>query len=163
MSSGTVASRMDFQCPVLQKLKSLSSHAESITFTTRFGSMGGGRSQNAIQGRSFASAIGATRSKFALTNGYFGRIGRSGRVQEHRQIFSDDPDATFKEFRDAITRGAIDSHGLADGETYLFADGSRVTARFKSSISSGRSPVIEIWSNHPELAPYQKIHFERNP
>lgn len=133
--------------------------------TTRCRAMGGGRSQGSQWASGFAGAIEATRSEFPVNNGFFGQIGRSGRVEENRQIFTGDPEATFNQFRALITRGAIksDSNGVAYGETFIFSDGSRVTARWQSSMGSGGSQAIEIWSYHRALAPYQKIHFERSP
>jgi len=125
--------------------------------------MGGGRNLGSKWSGGFKAAVEATSEVFPLQDGFFGQIGRTGKVAEHRQIFSSDPLATYNEFKNLITRGAVssDETNVTNRASFRFSDGSRVTTRWKSSSASGGSPVVEIWSNDSALAPYQKVHYER--
>lgn len=125
--------------------------------------MGGGSYVGEYGYEGFAGAISSTTKEFPLDpQGRFGVIGRSGRNPNNRQIASDDPRATFESFRSRITYGSRPRNDsrVGNGDTYVFPDGSRVTARIESSGRSGGSPVIQIWSNSSQLTGYQRIHFE---
>ena len=100
-------------------------------------------------------------SKYKYSNGYFGDSGKGRSCV--RNIVSEDPIATSKDFYDKATRGGIEKE-MSNGKGYYrkMKDGSILSYREKSSTDG--SPVVEInikSSNEHGDIKYQKIHFVR--
>lgn len=100
-------------------------------------------------------------SKYKYSNGYFGDSGKGRSFV--RNIVSEDPIATSKDFYDKAARGGIEKE-MSNGKGYYtkMKDGSILSYREISSTDG--SPVVEInikSSNEHGDIKYQKIHFVR--
>ena len=102
---------------------------------------------------------------YPLFNGLFGELGE-GRSLAIRNIKSDDPQATAKDFYDKLGHGGIESKlyykdGSVKGLRVKMADGSVLNWRPVSS-SPDKSPAVDISvetiDNHGNIVT-QKIHF----
>lgn len=115
--------------------------------------------------RSIGENVEKTKKHFPFANGLFGEKGRS-RNANIRNIASDDPSTTAKEFYDSIAYGGIETvlidkkTGNPKGMTTKMADGSIITWR-EVSTSDG-SPAVDInieRSSDTNVVQQQKIHF----
>ena len=100
-------------------------------------------------------------SKYKYSNGYFGDSGKGRSFV--RNIVSEDPIATSKDFYNKAARGGIEKE-MSNGKGYYtkMKDGSILSYREKSSTDG--SPVVEInikSSNEHGDIKYQKIHCVR--
>jgi hypothetical protein len=123
--------------------------------------MGTGYKGNSKYYRSIGQNVLIASSKYAYSNGRFG-ISSPSTGNKTRNIISDDPLSTAKDFYDRIAFGGIESI-YDDGRICItqMADGSVVTMRPVSSSPDG-SPVVEInvsGSLHTGGVKQQKIHF----
>jgi hypothetical protein len=110
--------------------------------------------------RSIGQNILLMLSKYAYNNGRFG-VNSPSTGNKTRNISSDDPAATAKDFYDKIALGGIEKtyNNGALKITYM-ADGTIISTR-KVSRSDG-TPVVEInisRSTHTGGLKEQKIHF----
>ena len=104
--------------------------------------------------------------KYNEKSGYFGEKARSssgkpGTNNRVREIFSDDPISTSKEFYDKAAYGGKES-SLSNGEGVrtVMKDGSVLTYR-EVSHSANRSPAVDINISTYDMSGVktQKIHF----
>ena len=105
--------------------------------------------------------IPAAAAKFEYRDGYFGKSSPDGKTK-NRNIASDDPVKTAKEFYNAIANGGIEEP-MANGKgvVTVLADGTAISYR-KVSSSPDRSSVVEINisdSTDTGGVKTQKIHF----
>ena len=114
---------------------------------------------------SIGENVDRTSKRFQFANGLFGEKGRS-RDANIRNIVSDDPATTAKEFYDSIAYGGIETvlidkeTGNPKGMITKMADGSIITWREVSS--SDGSPAVDInieRSSDNNGVKQQKIHF----
>ena len=115
--------------------------------------------------RSIGENVNQTKKHFPFLNGLFGNKGKS-RDSYIRNIISNEPSATAKEFYDSIAYGGIESYlidkktGEVKGMITKMADGSIITWRDISS--SDGSPAVDInieRSSDNNIIQRQKIHF----
>ena len=115
--------------------------------------------------QSIGENVKETANHFPFANGLFGEKGRS-RDTSIRNIVSDDPTTTAKQFYDSIAFGGKESvlidkkTGKPKGMTTKMADGSIITWREVSS--SDGSPAVDInieRSSDNNVVQQQKIHF----
>lgn len=109
--------------------------------------------------------LDAVQEKYANKNGLFGVAGQS-KSGSIRNILSDNPQATAKDFYDSIARGGIEEpllykDGTVKGYKTKMADGTTINWRKVSSSRDG-SPAVDIdvqySDSHGNLVT-QKIHF----
>ena len=105
------------------------------------------------------------KADYDLHDGLFGERGKGG-SRAVRNIASDDPSATAKEFYDKLAYGGIErplykKDGTLNGWETTMADGSIINWRPASS-SSDKSPAVDIFisakDENGEIST-QKIHF----
>ena len=123
--------------------------------------MGTGYKGNSKYYRSIGQNIMLASSKYQYENGRFG-VSSPSTGNKTRNIASDDPLATARDFYDKIAFGGIETI-YAGGKLNVtkMADGSVITMRPVSSSLDG-SPVVEInisGSSHTGGIKQQKIHF----
>lgn len=110
--------------------------------------------------RSIGQNILLTSSKYDYNNGRFGTNSPSTGNQT-RNIKSDNPQATAKDFYDTIALGGIEkSYNNGKVKSTKMSDGTVITMRETSS--SDGTPVVEInikGSSHTGGVKNQKIHF----
>lgn len=111
--------------------------------------------------------IGSLATTYKYYDGLFGDRGQGG-SSVIRNIASDDPQATAKDFFDRLTYGGIEKtlyykDGTEKGKRVTMADGSTMNWR-KVSSSADKSPAVDIdierSNDHGELVT-QKIHFTK--
>lgn len=111
--------------------------------------------------------IESVAAVYKFHNGLFGDRGK-GRYSWIRNIASDDPQATAKDFFERLAHGGKEKplyykDGTEKGKSVNMADGSRLNWR-KVSSSSDKSPAVDIYieqsNDHGELVT-QKIHFTK--
>ena len=114
---------------------------------------------------SVSENIPTVTKDYPLTNGLFGERGK-GKSSTIRNIKSDDPRATAKDFYDKLGHGGIESKlyykdGSEKGLQVKMADGTVLNWRPVSS-SSDKSPAVDITvetnDDHGNIVT-QKIHF----
>lgn len=128
--------------------------------------MGTGFKGNADHYHSISENLPIMIEKYPYKDGYFGEKGQSKTNNRVRNIKSDDPSSTAREFYDGFTYGGIEKPiydsktGKQNGwKTYL-ADGSVITWRDVSH--SDGSPAVDInieRSSNNGGVKQQKIHF----
>ena len=123
--------------------------------------MGHGYKEDIGHYHSISENLPDLTSKYKYSNGYFGDSGKGRSFV--RNIVSEDPIATSKDFYDKAARGGIEKE-RSNGKGYYtkMKDGSILSYREKSSTDG--SPVVEInikSSNEHGDIKYQKIHFVR--
>lgn len=110
--------------------------------------------------RSVGENIDATAAKYEYQNGRFGKCSPSTGTHT-RNIISDDPLETARDFYDKIAYGGIETKYPEQGRsTTQMADGTMISFRIISK--SDGSPVVEInikKSNNSNGLKEQKIHF----
>lgn len=114
-----------------------------------------------------AENISLVKTDYNLHDGLFGERGKGG-SRTIRNIASDDPAATAKDFYDKLAHGGIEKQlfkkdGSPNGWQTKMADGSIVNWRPKSSSSDG-SPAVDIFISTADEGgeiKNQKIHFVR--
>ena len=104
--------------------------------------------------------IPAAAAKFECRDGYFGKSSPDGKTK-NRNIASDDPVKTAKEFYNTIAHGGKEEE-LDNGKGFKtrMADGTSITWRNVSS--SDGTPAVDInirKSNESGGVKKQKIHF----
>lgn len=123
--------------------------------------MGTGFKGGAASYHSISQNVGALKETYSFRDGYFGIKGQGRSFV--RNIKSDDPVKTAKDFYDKAGYGGIEkSMSNGKGMTTKMADGTILSYR-KVSTSDG-SPAVEINihnSRDPAGLKYQKIHFVR--
>ena len=127
--------------------------------------MGSGFKGNAGHYHSISENLPVMKEKYPYKNGYFGEIGKNKKNRTIRNIESDNPSKTAKEFYDTLTHGGkeeiiYDKTGKEKGFKTTLADGSVVTWRNVSS--SDGSPAVDInieYSSDNGGIKQQKIHF----
>lgn len=122
--------------------------------------MGHGYKGNTSHYHSISENIQTVAANYEYRNGYFGEPSPDGKSR-NRNIASDNPVKTAKEFYDAIALGGREER-LANGKGFntRLADGTVVTWREVSS--SDGTPAIDInviRSNGSGGVKRQKIHF----
>ena len=123
--------------------------------------MGHGYKEDIGHYHSISENLPDLTSKYKYSNGYFGDSGKGRSFV--RNIVSEDPIATSKDFYDKAARGGIEKE-MSNGKGYYtkMKDGSILSYREKSSTDG--SPVVEIniksSKEHGDIK-YQKIHFVR--
>ena len=116
---------------------------------------------------SISENISAVTRDYPLSNGLFGKRGDS-KNSRIRNIVSDDPQKTAKDFYDKLGHGGIESKlyykgGSEKGLQVKMSDGSILNWRPISSSSDGSPAVdisVETSNSHGEIVT-QKIHFIR--
>lgn len=127
--------------------------------------MGTGFKGNADHFHSVTENIGKMEELYDYHNGLFGERGQS-RSETIRNIASDDPAKTAKEFYDTLAHGGIEKEllypdGTLKGFQTIMADGTIINWRLVSS-SSDKSPAVDIdvqYSDESGNLISQKIHF----
>lgn len=119
----------------------------------------GGYIGGASTHRSISDNLSSLSSSYDYHNGYFGEKGQGRNFT--RNIISDNPQETAKDFFDKAAYGGIAKDmGNGKGKLAKMKDGTIVSMRETSS--SDGSPAVEInikeSSNHGDLKA-QKIHF----
>ncbi len=115
--------------------------------------------------RKVSDNLQSLKEKYKYNNGKFGEPGQS-KDSSIRNIISDNPTETAKQFYDDLTYGGIESNlmykdGTIKGKHTQMADGTTVNYRYVSS-SSDKSPAVDIdvqFSNSHGTLITQKIHF----
>lgn len=123
--------------------------------------MGHGYKEDIGHYHSISENLPELTSKYKYSNGYFGDSGKGRSFV--RNIVSEDPIATSKDFYDKAARGGIEKE-MSNGKGYFtkMKDGSILSYREISSTDG--SPVVEInikSSNEHGDIKDQKIHFVR--
>ena len=121
---------------------------------------------NASHYHRLSENIASVASEFGLHNGFFGTRGIGGSASI-RNIESDDPEATAKEFYDKLAHGGIENplykkDGSPNGFQTKMADGSIIN--WRPSSSSDGSPAVDIFVTTIDengSIKTQKIHFIR--
>ncbi len=127
--------------------------------------MGTGYKGNADHYHSISENLPAMKEKYSYKDGYFGEKGKSKKNNKVRNIKSDDPLKTAREFYDTLAHGGkespiFESDGTKNGMKTVLADGSVVTWRNVSH--SDGSPAVDInieYSSDSSGIKQQKIHF----
>lgn len=109
--------------------------------------------------------ISRVKADYDLHDGLFGERGKGG-SRTIRNIASDDPSATAKDFYDKLAHGGIEKplfkkDGTPNGWETKMADGSIINWRPVSS-SSDKSPAVDIFISAKDVngeITTQKIHF----
>ena len=121
--------------------------------------MGTGYKGGANHYCSFAENVSNLKSNYSFSNGYFGEKGQGRSFT--RNIASDDPNATSKDFFDRASYGGIvNQMSNGKGQTVKMKDGTIISYR-KVSSSDGSAAVdinISKSSDSGEVKT-QKIHF----
>lgn len=127
--------------------------------------MGTGYKGNTSHYHSISENLPKMIEKYSYTNGYFGEKGKGKGNNKVRNIKSDDPSKTAKEFYDTIAHGGIEEStferdGTENGKMAHLSDGSVITWRNVSH--SDGSPAVDInieKSSDNGGIKKQKIHF----
>ena len=121
--------------------------------------MGHGYKGDTGHHHSITENLGSLTAKYDYSNGYFGEQGKGRSFV--RNISSDDPANTAKDFYDTAAHGGIEG-AMYNGKGYVtkMKDGTILSYR-EVSFSDG-SPAVEInirqSDDHGDIK-YQKIHF----
>lgn len=111
--------------------------------------------------------IASVASRYNYQDGLFGVRGQGG-TNTIRNIASDDPQTSAKDFFDHLAYGGIETilyykDGTEKGRRVTMADGSTLNWRIVSS-SADKSPAVDIdikrSNDHGQLVS-QKIHFTK--
>lgn len=128
--------------------------------------LGTGYKGNADHYHSISENLPTMKEKYAYNDGYFGEKGQSKKNNKVRNIKSDDPSATAREFYDTIAYGGKETPtydsktGQQNGFKTTLSDGSVITWRNVSH--SDGSPAVDInieRSSDGGGIKTQKIHF----
>jgi len=114
---------------------------------------------------SVSENIPTVKRDYPLKNGYFGIPGQS-RSNDIRNIVSDNPSETAKDFYDKIAHGGIEKplqkkDGSPNGWETTMSDGTIINWRPVSS-SKDKSPAVDIFISKKAAngeVKTQKIHF----
>lgn len=124
--------------------------------------MGLGFKGDAGHYHSIRENLDTVKNAYGFNNGYFGEPSSSNVKNNRRNIVSNDPQSTAKEFYDKIAYGGKENK-LENGKGYMTSlkDGTIITWRPLSSSSDG-SPAVDIniiYSTDHCGIKQQKIHF----
>ena len=127
--------------------------------------MGTGYKGNADHYHRVAENLDTLKAEYGFHNGLFGVRGQ-GKSENIRNIASDDPQKTAKEFYDKLAYGGIEEpllyrDGTVKGFQTKMADGTIINWRAVSS-SPDKSPAVDIdvqYSDEHGVLVQQKIHF----
>jgi ribosomal protein L24E len=123
--------------------------------------MGHGYKGNTGHYHAITENVASLKSEYLYSNGYFGEKG-AGRVFV-RNIKSDDPAKTAKNFYDTAARGGIE-HQMSNGKGIYTKMRDGTILSFREVSSSDGSPAVEInikQSTDNGGLKYQKIHFTK--
>lgn len=123
--------------------------------------MGTGYKGGASSHHSLSDNLGDLKENYSFSNGYFGEKGQGRDFT--RNISSDDPAKTAKEFYDkAAYGGVVEQMSNGKGEVAKMKDGTVIS--YREVTSSDGTPAVEINisnSNDPAGVKKQKIHFTK--
>ena len=121
--------------------------------------MGHGYKGDTGHHHSITENLGALTDKYDYHDGYFGTHGQGRSFV--RNIASDDPASTAKDFYDTASYGSIE-YDMASGKGKIAKMEDGTILSYREVSSSDGSPAVEInirqSDEHGELK-YQKIHF----
>ena len=120
--------------------------------------MGTGFKGGTYTHHSISDNLSALKSNYKYSKGYFGDKGKGRDFT--RNIVSDNPAKTAKEFYDIAAKGGIEKT-TSKGKISKMADGTIFS--YRETSSSDGTPVVEInikYSTDNGGVKYQKIHFE---
>ena len=108
---------------------------------------------------SITENLGSLTAKYDYSNGYFGEQGKGRSFV--RNISSDDPANTAKDFYDTAAHGGIEG-AMYNGKGYVTKMKDGTILSYREVSSSDGSPTVEInirqSDDHGDIK-YQKIHF----
>lgn len=111
---------------------------------------------------SISENLDTLKNDYGFHDGYFGNQSSSNPQSDRRNIISDDPMKTAKDFYDKIAHGGVEKE-LDNGKGFMasMSDGTIITWRPVSS-SKDKSPAVDIniiFSKDHGGIKQQKIHF----
>ena len=121
--------------------------------------MGHGYKGDTGHHHSITENLGSLTAKYDYSNGYFGEQGKGRSFV--RNISSDDPANTAKDFYDTAAHGGIEG-AMYNGKGYVTKMKDGTILSYREVSSSDGSPTVEInirqSDDHGDIK-YQKIHF----
>ncbi len=121
--------------------------------------MGHGYKGDTGHHHSITENLGSLTAKYDYSNGYFGEQGKGRSFV--RNISSDDPASTAKDFYDTAAHGGIEG-AMDKGKGYVTKMKDGTILSYREVSSSDGSPAVEInirqSDDHGDIK-YQKIHF----
>lgn len=121
--------------------------------------MGHGYKGDTGHHHSITENLGSLTAKYDYSNGYFGEQGKGRSFV--RNISSDDPASTAKDFYDTAAHGGIEG-AMDNGKGYVTKMKDGTILSYREVSSSDGSPTVEInirqSDDHGDIK-YQKIHF----
>lgn len=121
--------------------------------------MGHGYKGDTGHHHSITENLGSLTAKYDYSNGYFGEQGKGRSFV--RNISSDDPANTAKDFYDTAAHGGIEG-AMYNGKGYVTKMKDGTILSYREVSSSDGSPAVEInirQSDDNGDIKYQKIHF----
>lgn len=121
--------------------------------------MGHGYKGDTGHHHSITENLGSLTAKYDYSNGFFGEQGKGRSFV--RNISSDDPASTAKDFYDTAAHGGIEC-AMDNGKGYVTKMKDGTILSYREVSSSDGSPTVEInirqSDDHGDIK-YQKIHF----
>lgn len=121
--------------------------------------MGHGYKGDTGHHHSITENLGSLTAKYDYSNGFFGEQGKGRSFV--RNISSDDPASTAKDFYDTAAHGGIEG-AMDNGKGYVTKMKDGTILSYREVSSSDGSPTVEInirqSDDHGDIK-YQKIHF----